>query len=64
MQPVAFLKLVDHMIARYCGGRQMRDCLMRGRVECLADRFHCLNAEFCERARQLLEGQIDALDYG
>lgn len=64
MQPVTFLKFVDNMIAGYGSGRQMRDCLMRGRIECLADCFHCLNAKFCETARQLLEGQIDALNHG
>ncbi len=62
MQPVAALKLFDHMLVRHLRRGHRGDGLMAGRIKRLAHRRDGLDAELAENALQLLQGEINALD--
>lgn len=50
MQPIAFLKLFYDVIGGHVVRGHVRDGLMRGRIECLADRLDRLHTKFREAA--------------
>jgi hypothetical protein len=64
VQAVSSLKLVDHMLLRNLLGRDRGDSLMRGWIERLAYCLDGFDMKSRQGFRQLLEGEIHALDKG
>jgi len=62
VQAVSSLKLVDHMLLWNLLGRDGDDSLMRGGIKRLADRLDGRDMKSRQGSRQLLEGEIHALD--
>jgi hypothetical protein len=62
MQAVSSLKLVHYMQLRNLLGRDRGDSLMRGGIERLANRLNGVDMKSRQGSRQLLEGEIHALD--